>query len=130
MYFALAGALGHTAEDARLASYFWPACFGETLLIIGIPLTAGFGIKRVLAEDRARRRVEADCCVSCGYNLTSNVSGCCPECGALREAGRRMSYSVPVPNWIFALVAGLCLLTGVAIYEMIQSGTPLFWWWR
>jgi hypothetical protein len=35
---------------------------------------------------RDRRRVPAGCC-ACGYDLTGNVSGRCPECGALREAG-------------------------------------------
>jgi hypothetical protein len=30
----------------------------------------------------SRRRVRAaGCCSSCGYNLTGNVSGVCPECG-------------------------------------------------
>ena len=28
----------------------------------------------------ARRR-ESGCCTTCGYNLTGNVSGICPECG-------------------------------------------------
>ncbi len=28
---------------------------------------------------RARRR--GGCCVACGYNLTGNMSGRCPECG-------------------------------------------------
>jgi hypothetical protein len=36
---------------------------------------------------RDRRRVAAGCCAACGYDLTGNVSGRCPECGALREAG-------------------------------------------
>ncbi len=31
---------------------------------------------------QARRRfARKDCCVICGYNLTGNVSGRCPECG-------------------------------------------------
>lgn len=30
---------------------------------------------------RARRR-RRGCCLKCGYNLTGNVSGVCPECGA------------------------------------------------
>jgi hypothetical protein len=33
-----------------------------------------------------RGRVRACCCVSCGYDLTGNVSGICPECGTpIRE---------------------------------------------
>jgi hypothetical protein len=35
---------------------------------------------------RDRRRVPAGCC-ACGYDLTGNISGRCPECGALREVG-------------------------------------------
>lgn len=27
------------------------------------------------------RRIPAHCCQECGYNLTGNVSGICPECG-------------------------------------------------
>jgi predicted RNA-binding Zn-ribbon protein involved in translation (DUF1610 family) len=31
------------------------------------------------------RREEAPLCRHCGYNLTGNVSGICPECGATIE---------------------------------------------
>lgn len=30
---------------------------------------------------RRRRRRRQGCCLNCGYNLTGNVSGVCPECG-------------------------------------------------
>ena len=30
--------------------------------------------------DREQRR-KAGCCIHCGYNLTGNTSGTCPECG-------------------------------------------------
>jgi hypothetical protein len=30
---------------------------------------------------RDRRRIPPHCCQHCGYNLTGNVSGTCPECG-------------------------------------------------
>jgi hypothetical protein len=30
---------------------------------------------------RHQRRRAAHCCISCGYNLTGNTSGVCPECG-------------------------------------------------
>lgn len=30
--------------------------------------------------DRQQRR-KAGCCIHCGYNLTGNTSGVCPECG-------------------------------------------------
>ena len=30
---------------------------------------------------RDRRRIPAHCCQGCGYDLTGNTSGVCPECG-------------------------------------------------
>lgn len=33
-----------------------------------------------------RRSIPAGSCVRCGYNLTGNVSGVCPECGAVVES--------------------------------------------
>jgi hypothetical protein len=36
-----------------------------------------YGIKTV----RSRRWLARGCCPTCGYNLTGNVSGACPECG-------------------------------------------------
>ena len=38
---------------------------------------------------RARRSAPADRCHACGYNLTGNVSGKCPECGRDVSPGRR-----------------------------------------
>jgi hypothetical protein len=39
---------------------------------------------------RLRHTLPAGCCAICGYNLTGNVSGRCPECGtAIDEAARR-----------------------------------------
>jgi len=34
---------------------------------------------------RDRRRLSPDHCQHCGYNLTGNVSGTCPECGTTIE---------------------------------------------
>lgn len=34
-----------------------------------------------ISHRRTRRRARQNGCVSCGYNLTSNTSGVCPECG-------------------------------------------------
>jgi hypothetical protein len=36
-------------------------------------------------EVRAERRAKGHC-LHCGYDLTGNVSGACPECGVRREA--------------------------------------------
>ena len=38
-------------------------------------------LKAVLRRRRATRRSLQGLCVNCGYNLTGNVSGVCPECG-------------------------------------------------
>jgi hypothetical protein len=37
---------------------------------------------------RFRREAEGPCCTKCGYNLTGNASGVCPECGTR------------VPDWV------------------------------
>jgi hypothetical protein len=36
----------------------------------------------------ARDKAEGPCCPTCGYNLTGNVSGVCPECGT--QASRHL----------------------------------------
>ncbi|GMU83045.1 MAG: hypothetical protein AMXMBFR47_29160 [Planctomycetota bacterium] len=52
-----------------------------------MPLLA-FGIPMIWLWRRNRRRIEPGCCANCGYNLTGNVSGRCPECGAVTESER------------------------------------------
>ncbi|MDB5304822.1 MAG: hypothetical protein JWM97_2371 [Phycisphaerales bacterium] len=47
-------------------------------------LAAVWGIARdmkSLAEGRRTWRKEYGLCPACGYDLTGNVSGTCPECG-------------------------------------------------
>ena len=48
----------------------------------------GFGIATWFTREDIRRRLRAELakkgipvCIPCGYNLTGNVSGICPECG-------------------------------------------------
>ncbi len=43
---------------------------------------------------RARTRAGPGVCRQCGYNLTGNVSGICPECGALCQNGEGEPRSV------------------------------------
>ena len=38
-------------------------------------------VPTVLLYLRGRRRIPPGHCTACGYNLTGNVSGVCPECG-------------------------------------------------
>ncbi len=55
--------------DSSLEHFPWP-------LAIGVPLLV------VLYDIRLRRTVHPPgYCLKCGYNLTGNVSGRCPECG-------------------------------------------------
>jgi hypothetical protein len=63
------------------------AMYTETMRMITVPywlpsllwaaLPAWWGI----ARNRRARRTGEGCCTTCGYNLTGNVSGACPECG-------------------------------------------------
>jgi hypothetical protein len=50
------------------------------LLLAGVPLTAvaAWTLKGWFAQ---RRKPLSGVCRKCGYNLTGNVSGVCPECG-------------------------------------------------
>ena len=43
----------------------------------------GFCLTWVFLRRRLRRcrRLHSGCCSRCGYNLTGNTSGVCPECG-------------------------------------------------
>lgn len=57
--------------------------------LAGVPLGSFFlaftlypAIVLSRGELRRRRRRKRGLCVRCGYNLTDNVSGVCPECGA------------------------------------------------
>ena len=51
-------------------------CFGATLVAVVIPPL------------RWRRRPKADRCEHCGYDLTGNESGVCPECGTVTPQGK------------------------------------------
>ncbi len=42
---------------------------------------------------RDRRRIPPGHCRKCGYNLTGNVSGVCPECGAEVKSGQLSGVS-------------------------------------
>jgi hypothetical protein len=56
----------------------------ETSLFLKIPILMilpVFAVPTVFAWYRDHRRDLAEHCVGCGYNLTGNVSGVCPECG-------------------------------------------------
>jgi hypothetical protein len=54
-------------------------------LLLLIPLIPALVIGLALCRPYGRRRVGL--CPQCGYDLTGNVSGRCPECGAVAPAG-------------------------------------------
>ena len=52
-------------------------------------ITAALPGIRVIGLIRRRRRNHSGFCTSCGYNLTLNSSGVCPECGAACKAANQ-----------------------------------------
>jgi hypothetical protein len=58
-----------------------------------VPLWAVVGVTSILPllflyrRLHAYRRILRNGCLTCGYNLTGNTSGVCPECGAPTAAG-------------------------------------------
>jgi hypothetical protein len=55
------------------------------LIILMSAIAPAFWLR---AEVSRRRRARPGLCRACGYNLTGNASGICPECGAAIEAQR------------------------------------------
>lgn len=55
-------------------------------LILGFPLWLPFLLIAIptgfLFWSDHRRRMRVGCCEKCGYDLTGNTTGRCPECGA------------------------------------------------
>ncbi len=56
------------------------------LPLLVIPLWIMFATRRAFGQDWCRR--ECGLCVACGYDLTGNTSGVCPECGTEIVKGR------------------------------------------
>ena len=76
----------------RVALVWLAICFafvggiygGLPLEVVGLPayaLCAILGIAIAENAERVKRRRAMGICVGCGYDLTGNVSGVCPECG-------------------------------------------------
>ncbi|MCB9850954.1 MAG: hypothetical protein H6817_09660 [Phycisphaerales bacterium] len=69
---------GHLREGARV------------LIVVGVfatfPLSAAVG---VFAPVAWRKRLVPGRCGRCGYDLTGNTTGVCPECGARVGGGAR-----------------------------------------
>lgn len=69
--------LGIVPPNVRYSDTWW-----HLFHALVIPLN--FGVALVACELMGRRRRSGDlpACEECGYNLTGNLSGRCPECGA------------------------------------------------
>lgn len=68
---------------------FWPRYqYDSDMKAIVLPLWIPFfliGIPTALLWRIDRRRTRSGRCTTCGYDLTGNVSGRCPECGTAAE---------------------------------------------
>ena len=53
--------------------------FKEAIVWSIAAILAGVAVGREVARDRTR--IPPQSCRQCGYNLTGNTSGVCPECG-------------------------------------------------
>jgi hypothetical protein len=74
-------ALSAAPDDVTLALYPAAAmCVASVALII-------WGLPRERRWRLPRHRRDTNTCASCGYNLSGNVSGVCPECGRRTPRG-------------------------------------------
>ena len=62
-------------------------------VVVNIPFFVGLVVCPILFKRKITRLLwrqlaeyGVPCCIACGYNLTGNVSGVCPECGTKIEA--------------------------------------------
>ncbi len=97
-----AGELARFASEDGILGFYWFydntsqreivarfPCWGPTVLLAPVFFVL------VRAEWIARRRRRTGCCLTCGYNLTGNVSGICPECGTATLRGSTLASSSP-----------------------------------
>ena len=70
-------------EDGRRVIVMFIGLATVVLLVLVIAPAADWAIRGpVILRRRRRRRLRAaHVCLQCGYSLTGNVSGVCPECG-------------------------------------------------
>lgn len=80
------GAIGFFWEVCpRLAWFPWFPKFSTftpvTMILIPLWIPLLLGLIPSFVAWRSSRRTPPHCCQQCGYNLTGNESGVCPECG-------------------------------------------------
>jgi hypothetical protein len=65
-----------------MSNWYFIVFLGGLCLVVGLSLVhAVFRAKRVASTFRGIVRRDRGLCPACGYDLTGNVSGTCPECG-------------------------------------------------
>jgi predicted RNA-binding Zn-ribbon protein involved in translation (DUF1610 family) len=86
------GYVWYRASQSSLT--FWPRLALNSAAGAMMALTAGLSllrvrphVRRLLRQQLVERAVQV--CLSCGYDLTGNMSGACPECGTSCGLNRR-----------------------------------------
>lgn len=76
------------------------APYGMLIYFVGLPAALLLLVTSLFLLGRLKLHSDADAdsdyplCLACGYNLTGNTSGCCPECGSpIPEATKRRLLS-------------------------------------
>ena len=88
----------------------------DVWLVIAMACLVAIGpglLSRFVARFRQRRvqRYPSDQCQECGYDLTGNVSGVCPECGSpVRPSTAAWFLRFATPGWVQQLARGVLLL--------------------
>jgi len=83
---------GGSMAEGQAAIRWTPTWLGEGVVFqfIFVPLWLPFLLIALptgwLFWSDHRRRLRVGCCAQCGYSLTGNTSGKCPECGATTPA--------------------------------------------
>ena len=62
----------------------WRFVFPAWFALVPLLIISLFTTSRLLRHRREARRTRRGACRHCGYDLTGNVSGICPECGRTR----------------------------------------------
>ena len=75
-----------------LEAFILGVTFG-LVIMVGVWLELGM-LRRVVLGWRRWRRKKKGLCWNCGYDLTGNVSGVCPECGT-KVHGATASEIIP-----------------------------------
>ena len=105
------GTYEHPATEMNAVVFQW---WSKDYYIVGFDKTMGYGFRRLAlplwgpfimfsiyptvgffrGPYRRWRRRRSGLCLKCGYNLTGNVSGVCPECGERRKGLQKAGSTI------------------------------------